>query len=252
MSTNDEVQNSQVEAPGPHPAELVRFVLNLPGLTRAEKLVLIALAMHCDWLTGKHAYPGTATLCNLVGVTKNGLRRVLDRLETQPGLLEKVHDGKWRGQAAEYDLPWVKGLPDLALSLKGLPGKGLSTSEKGLPQLPPSVQRSVQERKNNTSPPKPGGGVAALFDRFWEAYPKKQKKLEARRAWAKIAEGDLPGLRTGLRAWMQCEQWQRDGGKYIPDASRFLRNRHWEEPPEAVKKPCPRELVVPGPATDWK
>lgn len=52
-----------------------------------------------------------------------------------------------------------------------------------------------------------------LFARFWSVSPKRVGKLAARKVWTR--------LRT--------EQWQRDGGRYIPNPATFLNQRRWED-----------------------
>ena len=69
------------------------------------------------------------------------------------------------------------------------------------------------------------------FDEFWQAYPKKTGKGEARKAWAKIRP-DAELLQQILAAveWQsKCDQWQRDNGQYIPYPATWLNQQRWED-----------------------
>jgi len=38
----------------------------------------------------------------------------------------------------------------------------------------------------------------------------------------------------GLRRWIASEEWQQDGGKFIPSPVTFLRDRRWKDYPAAA------------------
>jgi hypothetical protein len=73
------------------------------------------------------------------------------------------------------------------------------------------------------------------FEQFWAAYPRKVGKPAARRAWKTIRAIPIPveAVMVGLEAWKQTEQWQKEGGQFIPYPATFLNQRRWEdEPPQ--------------------
>ena len=74
------------------------------------------------------------------------------------------------------------------------------------------------------------------FILFWDAYPKKVSKPDAVRAWEKLKpDVDLVGsIMKGLQSWKESDQWNRDGGQYIPYPATWLNKRRWED--EAPKK----------------
>ena len=69
------------------------------------------------------------------------------------------------------------------------------------------------------------------FDEFWQAYPKKTGKGEARKAWAKIRpNAELLQQMLNAIAWQsQSEQWRKDGGQFIPMPSTWLNQQRWED-----------------------
>lgn len=66
------------------------------------------------------------------------------------------------------------------------------------------------------------------FAVFWKAYPRKESKVRARKAFAK-ADARLDMLLQALEAQKQTGQWQSDGGRFIPYASTWLNQKRWED-----------------------
>lgn len=90
----------------------------------------------------------------------------------------------------------------------------------------PSPSPTTQSQKK---PPKSPKGEPVGFKEFYEAYPRKEARPKAARAFAGI--GDVP-LETMLAAitWMRTsDAWKKDGGKYIPLPATWLNDRRWED-----------------------
>ncbi|MFO0843269.1 MAG: hypothetical protein U0797_12880 [Gemmataceae bacterium] len=107
----------------------------------------------------------------------------------------------------------------------------------------------------STSPPNPQGGDGASlspsapgkkrkreteveavakdpgFQSFWAAYPKRAGKYDAQRAWLKIkpAPGLVEVMLRAVAAQVKTDQWQRDGGQYIPHPATWLNGHKWED-----------------------
>lgn len=79
-----------------------------------------------------------------------------------------------------------------------------------------------REEKNN---PK------EAFSIFWKAYPRKDSKVQAERAFSKVAPSPelLDSILDAIERFRQSDQWRRDGGKFIPYASTWLNGRRWED-----------------------
>jgi len=86
-------------------------------------------------------------------------------------------------------------------------------------------------------PPKRGAKVAMGaekdFERFWAAYPRKERREAARRAFLRISPKGalLERMLSSVAAFKQSDQWQRDAGRYVPHPARWLRECRWEELP---------------------
>lgn len=82
------------------------------------------------------------------------------------------------------------------------------------------------------------GAASAAFEEFWNLYPVKLEKQDARKAWDEgISQKDVGFVMDGLARWRQSGQWTSDGGRFVPRAAKWLRGRHFENPPEAAA-PC--------------
>lgn len=89
------------------------------------------------------------------------------------------------------------------------------------------------------------------FEAFWSAYPKKQAKADARKAWQQKITGGGPSLErllTAVKDQCKSEQWQREGGQYIPLPGSWLRGERWEDVmviklPQEARKPDRYDLA---------
>lgn len=96
------------------------------------------------------------------------------------------------------------------------------------------------EGREDTTPPKPPAkkaDAAAGFDAFWTAYPKKQDKQNAMKAWKKLnpdAETQRKMI-LAIQAQRASPQWQKEGGQFIPLPSTWLNGRRWEDQPTAIQ-----------------
>lgn len=98
---------------------------------------------------------------------------------------------------------------------------------------------------------------------FWPAYPKKRKKKDARKAFAKVNPSDklLAVMMSALKKQTASDDWQKQDGKYIPDPTTWLNGERWEDDVEVpdsdvtsetaallkimpIRPPTPEELTL--------
>ena len=93
----------------------------------------------------------------------------------------------------------------------------------------PSETETETKKRSRSSR---GDDLAAEgFASFWQAYPRKVAKAAALKAWAKLRPDAAlqASILAGLWAAVRSEQWQRDGGAYIPHPATWLNGRRWED-----------------------
>ncbi len=71
------------------------------------------------------------------------------------------------------------------------------------------------------------------FEQFWTAYPKKQAKQDASKAFraAKLKPEQLQTVLQDIKLRGSSPDWQKDGGKFIPLPATYLRGKRWEDVP---------------------
>lgn len=79
-------------------------------------------------------------------------------------------------------------------------------------------------------PPKGGEKADAAFGSFWAAYPRKQGKGAARKAFQKARKkASLETMLSAIERQRRSAQWTRDGGQYIPQPATWLNQERWSD-----------------------
>ena len=75
------------------------------------------------------------------------------------------------------------------------------------------------------------------FDKFWQVYPKKKSKLHALAAWKRLRPSSdlVVAILDAVEKQKQSEQWQKDGGQFIPYPATWLNAGCWMD--EEVEPP---------------
>lgn len=95
----------------------------------------------------------------------------------------------------------------------------------------------VEKSKVEQAPPTPSprGRASAekdeSFERFWAAYPKRQAKADAVKAWNKLNPSPelVDTIVTAVEKASRSENWLKDGGRFIPLPATYLNGQRWED-----------------------
>ena len=98
----------------------------------------------------------------------------------------------------------------------------LSLTAPAPPQQPGEPR--PKRRPREPSPESPPG-----FEEFWQVYPKKRAKQDARRAWRKVRPEDVPAILAAVERWKRTEDWQRENGRFIPYPATFVNGGRWQD-----------------------
>lgn len=90
------------------------------------------------------------------------------------------------------------------------------------------------------------------FVNFWNAYPKRVAKKDARIAWAKLNPNPQLVVRIINAVAWQREQpaWTKDGGQYVPYPASWLRAERWTDEAPTVVAPL-MSAAVSDPIRQW-
>lgn len=167
-----------------------------------------------------------AGLAKKAGTGKDQIRSALRELHDVGYLVkEQIHDstGKFAKNVfiLQEEPPPLSGNPTTGNPITGKPSTGNPT------------ENNKDKKKKDIKPPISPEGLER-FDYFWKVYPRKDAKAKARESWAKL---DAQGVDENLMVRIleavanqrRTEQWQRDGGRYIPMASTWINQRRWED-----------------------
>jgi hypothetical protein len=103
---------------------------------------------------------------------------------------------------------------------------------------PSSIRALAEDSSNGSRAPSPGvdrkgvdrKGVDQAFATFWSLYPKKVAKPAAVKAFNTVKAGNvLATILANVESRKASDDWQKEGGKYIPNPATYLNQRRWED-----------------------
>lgn len=155
---------------------------------------------------------------------------------TEPGEIAGNERYTWPGAQQMIDLMTAENARLTENGKKG--GRPPKTNEN---QTKPSETKENQPEPTKTQKEKKIKEIERneikdnLFNRFWDAYPRKVAKPDARKKFEKIDpdEAMLQAMLKAIERSRNSEQWIKDGGQYIPHPSTWLNQRRWEDDPPA-------------------
>ena len=120
-------------------------------------------------------------------------------------------------------------LPQVAASCGEMRPESNPIQSESNPNLNPNPTREPREENDIDH--------EVRFDRFWDAYPRKESKPAARKAFDKIRpDGELLSkMIDSIERWKRSQQWQENGGQFIPYPASWLNQRKWEDDPPVAK-----------------
>lgn len=160
--------------------------------------------------------------------------------------LERVGLIVWyntNGDKYLYIPDFVEKQPSLNKDREGKPTIPLPTPEQ-LQSTSRLTPLKVKERKVKIKQSKVND---SRFDKFWSIYPKKVGKGKAEESFLKVnpSEELFRQICSAVEQQKLSEQWQREGGRFIPNPATWLNQKRWgdEMGTSTTKRKLP---VIPG------
>jgi len=111
-------------------------------------------------------------------------------------------------------------------------GKRLEEEETSQHLLSDATDLPARKAPKKERPVRDVEWEEAFEEHFWPAYPKKQKKPDALKAWMSCPLREQEGLNqvfSGLEKWKVSSQWCRDNGDFIPLPATWLRAAQYDD-----------------------
>lgn len=151
-----------------------------------------------------------------------------DEKEAQRAAAIKTNHDRWHEGTGKFDPKCVhcQASPDRLASDNGTESQKKKEKEK--------------EKKITTTDVAEATSETSDFDAFWAAYPKRDGKAAARKAWTKaIKRTDLDTIITAVEAFAALKARQRTETRFIPNASTWLNQERWND--ETPYEPTTRD-----------
>lgn len=99
---------------------------------------------------------------------------------------------------------------------------------------PQSASNAPQNEGQSPSKEEQAPRLAPLeerFVRFWEAYPRKRAKDDAKRRWMSLkpSEALLEVMLAAIELQKNSAEWKKEGGKFIPYPATWLHRGQWND-----------------------
>lgn len=234
--------------------DATRWAWSQKDLRPAEKLVLLSLADRAA--EDSTCFPSNKRLQDDTGLDRKTIITCIQALIDR-GLV--CDTGERRGQTKQIrvlklvgvglrennspesgTVPKVEQSPKRNSSENGtVPKTDIETGER-VPFFPPKGPKNGTRNLSGNLPDKRTYQTIAhaqvktcAFDEFWAAYPRKKSKGQARRTWENLEKKrelpDLGVILAAIAAAKAGQDWQRDGGKFIPYPATWLNATGWED-----------------------
>lgn len=118
----------------------------------------------------------------------------------------------------------------------------LPSPPNDLPKSPNGEDRIGEDRRGEEGLLSDESDVCAPWVKFWEAYPESGRKRSSREKVKKSWTAVKPPSDTmlTLEMWKTDPEWQKEGGRFVPAADRWLREKKWQDPPSIKNTKSPR------------
>lgn len=199
------------------------WLLDTDVSDRAVRLFAV-LDRYAD--TDGRAFPGRPKLAERLRCGVSSLDRALAELVACSAVLTQPHYRADGSRAANSYWLWPAHPP-----VKG----GTPTGDQGVAPpvgrpLPTQRAAGSTESQGTDTQEDPTTRAEVLFDAFWQAYPRRTAKADARKAWAKACtKADPDAIVEGARRY--AADPNLPPAEYVPHPATWLNGERWADGP---------------------
>ena len=101
------------------------------------------------------------------------------------------------------------------------------------------------QKKNPLTPRKRGEESDPVFERVWAAYPRRDAKAAALKAWRKLSPEPalVDEIVSAIAKQAASHDWRKDGGQFIPMLATYLNGKRWQD--AGVSAPATNGSAMP-------
>lgn len=200
---------------------------------KAKGLLTVLLSLPDEW---DYSIDGIVSICK---ENESAIKTALDELKQYGYLIvKKKMPNETETGRIEYEYNVFEKPQKQEIEKQGVENQGVVfqvVENQG--QLNTNYNSIKELNTNYKTPLPPDGGEAAkneanaLFEQFWEQYPRKVDKKGTERMFGRIKGIDelMPQILAALEKQKKSEQWNKDGGQYIPHPKTWLNQERWND-----------------------
>lgn len=164
---------------------------------------------------------GIASVARLIGMREN-------EAEVKVILEEffRLTDDGWINTRADKEIQAYKS------KISQASNAGKASAQRRLNACSTDVQPTIKQEplniKHKTITPKPPKGAKDGFEEFYAAFPRKEARAAAVKAFDEVTE-PVATLLAALDWQRERNEWKKDGGKYIPLPASWLNAERWKD-----------------------
>lgn len=225
--------------------------IKAPGVAKSVLMQLADIANDDGY-----AWPSIETLAMRTCWSRRAVIEAINWLEEHGALRRDTSNGRKTAYwitAQSFLGEWYPTPENQCASRTGAPAARVRqlhpTSAAGAPNQCANSTLITKNHQEHQIPPNPPTGGAAGFAEFIAGYPRQVDHGKAQAAWDKLApDAQLQGeIAQAVQAWIRSPEWQRDGGRFVPKPSNWLRGKRWRDVPGMAEPPAPPAPPPPPP-----
>jgi len=209
-----------------------------------RKLTLLCLADHAND-AGSNCYPSIASIAKRICCSESQARRNVHSLIESGYVSVEPGTEQGGGGSRRYRINIERLTPstDATPCMNATPSTGASPPLASM-RVTPSIHdtRTIRTIKE---PLMANGHMDSLFAEFWTAYPRKEKKPRALKAFRRIKPNRecVDAMLAALTRQRASTQWLEASGKFIPHPATWLNDEQWKDAP-TLEQQAPKLKVA--------